>query len=69
MRNKKFKIGDLVRWRTKELSLSGKTGIGVIINEQTYKLTSIETKYTNYMVYRNKHNDILAFDSEDITKI
>ena len=72
MQNKKFNSGDLVRWYESyadDLSMTRDTGIGVILSEKTYLLYSGDMKHTNYNVYRNKHQDVLAFMPENLVKI
>ena len=65
----KFKPGDLVKWHGGPIARSPGNGVGVIVNEQIYKLANSEINYTNYRVYRNKHNDIIAFDPEELAMI
>ncbi len=72
MQNKKFNSGDLVRWYESyadDLSITKDSGLGIILDEKSYLLYGGDLKHTNYRVYRNKHQDILAFTSEDLVKI
>jgi hypothetical protein len=64
-----YKIGDLVRWF--ELYADGfaciDTGMGIILEKRDI---SCDTKlYTQYHIYRTKHNDKMYFSFKELEKI
>jgi hypothetical protein len=64
----KYKPGDLVRWHERYADgfMVRDVGDGVIVEKRDFDLNWLDSRYTNYTVYRTKHSDTMIFEEVEL---
>ena len=66
-----LEIGEIIKWYEPYADgyITKDSGLGLILKINKRDLGFTEGPYTNYTVYRNKHQDTMNFDVGELEKI